>query len=145
MSDPSIGVVELFPYQRREVPAEPLPDFLFIGELAQATGTNPKTIRFYEREGLIAPARHGRFRVYSRADERQLKSVLRLRAMGLSLAQIRDVLAQAGTVEDAMKTGKFAALLTAHLAELERRQAYILSEIEATRRALSNCGTSKAL
>jgi len=36
--------------------------FLFIGELAKLTGTDPKTIRFYERAELISPPRHGRFR-----------------------------------------------------------------------------------
>lgn len=29
--------------------------FLFIGELAKLTGTDPKTIRFYERAELISP------------------------------------------------------------------------------------------
>ncbi|MBZ0259615.1 MAG: MerR family DNA-binding transcriptional regulator [Hyphomicrobiales bacterium] len=31
---------------------------MFIGELAAETGVDPKTIRFYEREGLLSSPRH---------------------------------------------------------------------------------------
>jgi DNA-binding transcriptional MerR regulator len=123
---------------------EPEPDFLFIGELAQETGSNPKTIRFYEKEGLITPMRHGRFRVYSRENKRQLQSVLRMRAMGIPLAQIREVLYSVGMGEDPLMTHEFAALLKTHLGELERRHTLILAEIKAAQEALLKAGMRKA-
>jgi DNA-binding transcriptional MerR regulator len=123
---------------------EPEPDFLFIGELAQETGSNPKTIRFYEREGLITPARHGRFRVYSRENERQLQSVLKMRAMGIPLARIREVLYSVGIGEDPLMTPQFAALLKTHLDELERRHGFILAEIAAAQEALLKAEMRKA-
>ena len=45
---------------------------LRIGELAQRTGTTPRTIRYYEELGLLASARPsrdaGRHRAYTEAD-----------------------------------------------------------------------------
>src|SRR4051812_25973083 len=70
----------------------PQDSFLFIGELAKLTGTDPKTIRFYERVELISPPRHGRFRTYLASDVRRLKNVLTLRRLGVPIAQIRDIL-----------------------------------------------------
>jgi DNA-binding transcriptional MerR regulator len=138
MLNKSVGAATPEMHRDGNLSHEPPPDFMFIGELAQVTNTNPKTIRFYEQEGLINPVRHGRFRVYSRADERQLRTVLKMRAMGLSLAQIRSVLDQPVDAEDSLRTPKFAALLTMHLGELRRRHACLLSEIEAVNEALSN-------
>ena len=63
--------------------------FLFIGELAKETGTDPRTIRFYERADLISPPRHGRFRTYLASDVLRLKNVLMLRKMGVPIAQDR--------------------------------------------------------
>jgi DNA-binding transcriptional MerR regulator len=113
-----------------------LPDFLLIGELAQKTGSNPKTIRFYEREGLIVPARHGRFRIYSRRDERRLQAILDMRRMGLPIAQIRSVLNKSSETEDPMLTPYFASLLSKHLQELTLKQREVERQIEETAAAL---------
>ena len=74
-------------HQRRE-DAQP-GGFMFIGELANETGVDPKTIRFYEREGLLSPPRHGRFRTYMESDVRRLKDVLMMRRLGIGIANIR--------------------------------------------------------
>lgn len=37
-----------------------------IGELSRRTGCNIETIRYYERIGLLAPPRRGRYRSYGR-------------------------------------------------------------------------------
>ena len=74
----------------------PQPNFLFIGELSRETGADPKTIRFYEREGLLSPPRHGRFRTYMSDDVKRLKDILVMRRMGIGIAQIRSLLASEG-------------------------------------------------
>ena len=66
----------------------PQDGFLFIGELAKLTATDPKTIRFYERVELISPPRHGRFRTYLASDVRRLKNVLTLRRLGVPIAHL---------------------------------------------------------
>ena len=80
------------PISRIEAVVQPQDGFLFIGELAKLTGTDPKTIRFYERAELISPPRHGRFRTYLASDVRRLKNVLILRKLGVPIAQIRQIL-----------------------------------------------------
>lgn len=63
-----------------------------ITELSRAFDVTPRTIRFYEGEGLIHPARRGSTRLYSRADRARLAWILRGRSVGFSLAEIRDLL-----------------------------------------------------
>jgi MerR family transcriptional regulator, repressor of the yfmOP operon len=65
---------------------------LRIGEVAELTGTTPRTIRYYEELGLLAPATDrepGAHRVYDQADVERLREVLRLRrVLGLSLDEL---------------------------------------------------------
>jgi DNA-binding transcriptional MerR regulator len=110
--------------------------FLFIGELAKLTGTDPKTIRFYERAELISPPRHGRFRTYLASDVRRLKNVLTLRRLGVPIAQIRDILAMLSPDEDVLASEKAVNLLRQHLDTLRNRQAEITQQIAKTSSAL---------
>jgi MerR family Zn(II)-responsive transcriptional regulator of zntA len=65
-----------------------------IGELATASGTTAKTLRFYEDAGLLpAPERTaGGYRDYSPETLARLDFIRRSRTAGLTLAQIREVL-----------------------------------------------------
>lgn len=65
-----------------------------IGELATQAGVAPHTIRYYERQGLLrAPARTaGGFRVYNNAALDDLRFIQKAQSLGLSLAQIREVM-----------------------------------------------------
>jgi DNA-binding transcriptional MerR regulator len=68
---------------------------LRIGQVAELTGTTPRTIRYYEEIGLLpaAPEREpGSHRVYLEADVERLREVLRLkRLLGLSLDEVREL------------------------------------------------------
>ena len=63
-----------------------------ISELAREFALTTRAIRFYEDEGLIAPARHGRSRVYGERERVRLKLVLRGKRLGLSLSEIAELL-----------------------------------------------------
>jgi len=63
-----------------------------ISDLARAYDVTPRTIRFYEGEGLIHPTRRGSQRLFSRADRARLAWILRGRAVGFSLTDIRELL-----------------------------------------------------
>ncbi len=52
----------------------------------------PRALRFYEDKGLLAPARDGMNRVYNHRDRARLVLILRGKRVGLSLAEIRDIL-----------------------------------------------------
>lgn len=62
-----------------------------IGEAAQASGTSPPTIRYYEEIGLIPPARRSAagHRHYSRADINRLTFIRRCRDFGFGIDQVR--------------------------------------------------------
>jgi MerR family transcriptional regulator, repressor of the yfmOP operon len=68
---------------------------LRIGELAELTGTTPRTIRYYEEIGLLGATgerRAGAHRVYGEADVEELREVLRLKELlGVSLEELREL------------------------------------------------------
>lgn len=65
-----------------------------IGELARATGAQIETIRYYEREGLLAaPARtEGNFRIYTDAQAQRLSFIRHCRSLDMTLDEIRALL-----------------------------------------------------
>jgi len=68
---------------------------LRIGEVAELTGTTPRTIRYYEEIGLLRGAEraHGKHRLYSEADLERLREIVRLKELlGLSLEQLSQLL-----------------------------------------------------
>jgi MerR family transcriptional regulator/heat shock protein HspR len=64
-----------------------------ISVAAELAGLHPQTLRIYEREGLLDPARSaGGTRRYSRNDISRLQEICALTADGLNLAGIRRIL-----------------------------------------------------
>ena len=52
----------------------------------------PRALRFYEDKGLLSPRRQGLNRVYTYRDRARLKLILQGKRVGLSLAEIREIL-----------------------------------------------------
>lgn len=101
---------------------------LRIGEVAQLLGVTPKTIRYYQRVGLIAePERSpAGYRLYTAADLVILLRVRRLQGLGLSLAQIKRVLGDAATERTLRQTlERLLAATTAQREALEAREQRI--------------------
>src|SRR3712207_631159 len=63
-----------------------------ITDLCEEFGVTARALRFYEDEGLIAPARHGLARIYSWRDRARLAWILRGKRVGFSLAEIREMI-----------------------------------------------------
>jgi MerR family mercuric resistance operon transcriptional regulator len=65
------------------------------GELARATGANIETIRFYEQIGLMPdpPRSEGGHRLYDAGHARRLSFILRGRALGFGVEDVRGLLA----------------------------------------------------
>lgn len=63
-----------------------------ITDLAREFDVTTRTIRFYEDEGLIAPARRGQTRIFSARDRVRLRLILRGKRLGFSLDEIREII-----------------------------------------------------
>lgn len=73
--------------------AQPGRGVFSISVAAELTGLHPQTLRIYEREGLLDPARSpGGTRRYSTEDIDRLHQIMALTADGLNLAGVRRVL-----------------------------------------------------
>ncbi len=62
-----------------------------ISDLAQEFGVTTRTLRHYEDQGLVTPARSGINRIYSPRDRVRLKLALRGKRLGFSLNEIREL------------------------------------------------------
>uniref|UniRef100_I2Q5X5 Putative transcriptional regulator n=1 Tax=Desulfovibrio sp. U5L TaxID=596152 RepID=I2Q5X5_9BACT len=94
-----------------------------IGELARRTGCRPDTVRFYEREGLLAePARtEGNYRLYGATHLARLTFIRNCRALEMNLDEIRLLLAvMDGTGHDC---GEVVTVLGAHIGHIADRIA----------------------
>src|SRR3954453_15079556 len=107
-------------------------DTMRIGELAAATGTTTKTLRFYEESGLLAPAQRAAngYRDYGPEALSRLDFIRRGRVAGLTLAQVREVI----DIRDAgdAPCDHVHRLLTARVADIDRQ----IADLHALRAAL---------
>jgi DNA-binding transcriptional MerR regulator len=94
-----------------------------IGELAKMFEVTPRTIRFYEQEGLLAPQRRGQTRIYREKDRVRLKLTLRGKRLGFSLAEIREVVEMYDAMPDgnARQLQRLLEILADKRANLERQ------------------------
>jgi len=65
-----------------------------ISVVSKVLGIHPQTLRQYEREGLITPARSdGRIRLYSQRNIDEIKDILELtRSLGVNIAGVDMIL-----------------------------------------------------
>ena len=63
-----------------------------ISDLTAEFDVTARALRFYEDEGLIAPARIGLTRVYSKRDRARLAWILRAKNVGFSLTEIKEMI-----------------------------------------------------
>jgi DNA-binding transcriptional MerR regulator len=103
-----------------------------IGELAAATGTTTKTLRFYEESGLLPQTKRAAngYRDYGSEALSRLDFIRRGRAAGLSLAEIREVI----DIRDAgdAPCRHVYQLLTSRLLDIDRQ----IADLEVLRAAL---------
>jgi DNA-binding transcriptional MerR regulator len=108
-------------------------DTLRIGALADRTGTNAPTIRYYEAIGLLRSPERQRSgqRVYGEDDAKRLTFVRRCRDFGFSIEQVRSLIA---LLEDRKRSCMDARdLAREHLAGVRAR----LRELRALERSIA--------
>ncbi|WP_119153941.1 MerR family transcriptional regulator [Caldimonas tepidiphila] len=108
-----------------------------IGELAREFDLTTRAIRFYEDCGLLAPQRSGpsgRNRVYTARDRTRLKLTLRGKRLGLSLAEVKELVDMYESPRDTMpQLKKFLVVLAAHREQLEQQLADLQITLEEVR------------
>ncbi|MEU0002320.1 MerR family transcriptional regulator [Streptomyces microflavus] len=86
-----------------------------IGEVAARTELSLRTIRHYEETGLVIPSARsqGGFRLYTENDVARLMVIRRMKPLGFTLEQMRDLLDATDRLDndDALDTGEREALL----------------------------------
>ena len=105
-----------------------------IGELAREFDLTTRAIRFYEDSGLLAPQRSGRNRVYTHRDRTRLKLTLRGKRLGLTLAEVRELVDMYESPRDTMpQLKKFLVVLATHRAQLEQQMADLAVTLDEVR------------
>jgi DNA-binding transcriptional MerR regulator len=104
------------------------PEALFgIAELCAEFGVTARAVRFYEDKGLLAPRRVNGTRVYTQRDRVRLRLILRAKAIGSKLSEIKQYLDLYGAHgEGRVRQLRFTLERTdAAIRDLEARRAHI--------------------
>ena len=105
-----------------------------ISDLAREFGITPRTIRFWEDQGIVAPQREGSRRIFTRRDRARLKMALRGKRLGLSLAEIKDLIGMYAS------TGDETPQLLECLRVIDKRRAVLLQQREDIEAMLAEIG-----
>ena len=102
-----------------------------ISDLSAEFDVTARALRFYEDEGLIGPERRGTQRIYSHRDRARLAWILRGKRVGLSLADIKELL-DLYDVGDGRRTQRLKTIERCRdrIATLERQRVDIDATID---------------
>lgn len=108
-----------------------------ISELAREFDLTTRAIRFYEDCGLLTPERGGaggRQRVYTTRDRTRLKLTLRGKRLGLSLAEIKELVDMYESPRDSVpQLRKYLAVLAAHREQVEQQMVDLQATLDEVR------------
>lgn len=120
-------------------------EFMQISDLAEALGISTRTIRLYEKMGLVDPPKRtdGRVRYYEKPDVKRFKFVLKLKTLGLSLDEMKelaDIYKREASVPEKIMP-RLLELLDMHLNSIRQKVATLKSletEIDAYRQRIAD-------
>ncbi|HEX6016658.1 MAG TPA: MerR family DNA-binding transcriptional regulator [Burkholderiaceae bacterium] len=116
-----------------------------IGDLCAEFGVTPRALRFYEDKGLLAPRRVAKTRIYTRRDRTRLALIVRSKAIGAPLSEIKTFLELYGAHGEGRqqqarwvltRTDKAIAALEAKRAHIDATLAELRVINETVRRSL---------
>ena len=113
-----------------------------ISELAQEFSITPRTIRFYEDQGIVSPAREGRNRVYHARDRARLKLALRGKRLGFQLSEILSLINMYdGPGQTVAQLQQYLAVLNKHKQVLEQQRQDLEETLKTIEQQRKNCET----
>ncbi|GAB2519285.1 heavy metal-responsive transcriptional regulator [Lysobacter humi (ex Lee et al. 2017)] len=110
-----------------------------IGEVARRVGIPIDTVRYYERNGLLPPParRASGYRDYHDSDIARLNFVLRAKALGFTLIEIRELLDLSDAAEGDM--GNIRELAASKLQDIEQRIGQLARVRDALKGLVEAC------
>jgi MerR family transcriptional regulator, copper efflux regulator len=98
-------------------------EHLQIGEVSTRTELSIKTIRHYDDVGLVTPSARsaGGFRLYTAEDVNRLLAIRRMKPLGFTLDEMRELLDALAIVDNQGAGKSERAQATAHLADCHAR------------------------
>src|SRR5438094_2334410 len=113
------GILERSPRSLPSMTSRIPPATYTISDLAREFALTTRAIRFYEDEGLLAPRRDGRSRIYGERERVRIKLILRGKRLGLALSEIRELFdLYATTRNERPQLAKFLVMLSERRAML---------------------------
>jgi DNA-binding transcriptional MerR regulator len=112
-----------------------------ITQLCREFGATPRALRFYEEQGLLAPARRDTSRVYSYKDRARLQMILNGRRVGLSIAEIRDILDLYDEEGEAAQSAEALRIFKHRIAQLEAQRIEVEEAISTLKAAAARLET----
>lgn len=111
-----------------------------IGQMAQATGFPTRTLRFYEEAGLLSqrPRTESGYRIFDDRDLGRLDFIKKAKRLGLSLTEIKDILAI--TDQGEATCTHVRELLASKVEELDRALRELVQLRAAMVEILENAG-----
>jgi DNA-binding transcriptional MerR regulator len=122
---------------------------LTTGDLARRTGNTLRTVRFYEEEGLVVPARRSRggHRLFGEDQLHKLRLITDLRNIGLSIPVIKEVFQIKRECKDAVEASeRVNAFLQEQIARMEEQVALlqrVRDEFRAAMAVFHECASCK--
>jgi len=109
-----------------------------MAELCKALRTTPRTVRYYEEEGLVSPQRLGTHRAYSPQDLARLRLILAARLAGGSVDDVRALLAVYDQPPSAERDHEILRLQRLQLQNLTARRDFVAASILELNAACAN-------
>jgi DNA-binding transcriptional MerR regulator len=112
-----------------------------ITELCREFGITLRALRFYEDKGLLSPRRINGARVYTRRDRARLALILRAKAIGSPLSEIKNYLDLYGEQGEgrSQQLGYVIERTDKEIAELEKKRAQIDQSLAELRLINADC------
>jgi Cu(I)-responsive transcriptional regulator len=110
-----------------------------IGEVARRVGIPIDTVRYYERNGLLPPParRASGYRDYHDSDIARLNFVLRAKALGFTLIEVRELLELSDAAEGDM--ANIRELAASKLRDIEQRIGQLARVRDALKGLVDAC------
>nr|WP_199868675.1 MerR family DNA-binding transcriptional regulator [Pseudomonas sp. CFBP 13719] len=92
-----------------------------ISDIAQLLDVTPRTLRFYEEQGMVTPTRRGQERIYAPRDLVAMKLILRGKRIGFSLAECKELIDMYDPSGNRKQLDRFLEKITERRAQLQQQ------------------------